>query len=144
VFNRPRTSPKWTVGLLLAWIAIACLFTVVTTRYLVADLNGGDATATVVHVYSQTAYTVSYTTKDGVGCEIKSKWDPVAHEVRTGDRFKVHYSKVRPCDNVDRADDHFARFGASVIALIFLLAGVAMLVLFRCKERRRLTAVSGQ
>ena len=144
MFNGSRTSPKWTFGFLIAWTAFAGLLTVVTTVFLVADLRGGDVTATVVHVYSQTAYTVSYTTKDGVRCETQSKWDPVANEVRTGDRFEVHYSKIQPCDNVDRSNDYFARFGGIFVPSLFLVGGATALVLFRRKERRRLAAAAGQ
>lgn len=147
MLGRSQLPPKLRLGFLAAWTAFAGIFTVVTTVFFVADVRGGDATATVVHVYSQAAYTISFTTKDGVRCETTHKWDPRPEPVRTGDTFEVRYSKIAPCDNVERADDYFARFGGYFIPPIFLTVGLAAFLLVRRKtkaEARRLTLTSAR
>jgi hypothetical protein len=107
----------------------------VASGFLVGELSGANATATVVHVYDQEAYTIRFTTKDGVRCESPHKWTPRAEPVKVGDTFEVHYSKISPCDNVDRADDLFGRYGFVVVPSIFV--GVGLLAIARIRRQRR-------
>jgi len=95
------------------------------------DLNGGNATATVVNVYSQTAYTVRYVTEDGVQCMTPHKWNRHPEPVRTSDTFEVRYSKILPCDNVRRADAGFSWFGYFLIAPVLMTAGLTAFVLVK-------------
>jgi hypothetical protein len=93
--------------LIFLWIFTVgvALVTIATTFFLVGDLRGGDATATVVHVYSQEVYSITFVTKDGRRCQTDHKWEPRAGTVNVSDTFEVHYSHVSPCYNVRRADD---------------------------------------
>lgn len=103
----------------------------VMASFLWADLHGGTATATVVRVYSQTGYTISFTTMDGVRCETSTKWSPRAETVEVQDTFEVHYSRNSPCDNVARADDGFARYGGYLIPPVFVIAGLIRIMVIK-------------
>jgi len=97
------------------------------------DFLGGDATATVVHVYSQEAYTIRFETESGTQCVTPHKWDARAEPVELNDTFDVHYSSISPCDNVERVDDLFARYAPASTATIFLAIGCVSL--HRAKRR---------
>ena len=105
------------------WTGFAGVMWVVTMIFLVGDLSGGNATATVLHVYSQEAYTIGFTTEDGAPCVTPHKWIPRSEPVELGDTFPVHYSRISPCDNVERADDLFARYGMFLIPTVLFAAG---------------------
>jgi hypothetical protein len=116
-------SPRFNFVFWMFWTALASLMTLLSLVFFLGSLFGGDALATVVHVYSQEAYTIRFTTRDGRTCETPHKWMPRADPVSVNDTFKVHYSKISPCDNVDRGDDWFARYGAFLIPPAFLAIG---------------------
>src|SRR5689334_12254353 len=94
-------------NLIFLWIftTFTGLFTIVSMFVLVDDMRGADTTATVVHVYSQEAYSITFVTKDGRRCQTDHKWEPRKDTVHVSDTFQVHYSLSFPCDNVRRADD---------------------------------------
>lgn len=119
-------------NVIFLWIftTLAALFTIATTFFYVWDLQGGDATATVVHVYSQQAYSVMFVTRDGRRCLADSKWEPRADTVNVSDTFVVHYSRVSPCDNFRRADDRSYRYFYT-IGPVMLAGGILLLLLFR-------------
>ena len=119
--------------LIFLWIftAVAALFTIATTFFLVGDVRGGEATATVVHVYSQQAYSISFVTKDGRRCQAADhKWEPRTGTINVSDTFQVHYSDISPCYNVRRADDPSDRFSYT-IGPVMLAAGIVLLLLLR-------------
>ena len=118
----------------LFWTALAGLITLFSLLFFLGSLEGGNAVATVVHVYSQEAYTIRFTTQDGRTCETPHKWTPSADPVRVNDTFKVHYSKISPCDNVDPEHDWMARYGAFLMPPAFLAIGVVNLR----RHRRRM------
>lgn len=105
------------------WTVLASLGTLLSLLFVIGTIEGADATATVVHVYSQEAYTIRFATRDGTTCETPHKWNPRADPVEVGDTFRVHYSKISPCDNVDRKGDSFSTYGAFLIAPAFLAIG---------------------
>ena len=106
--------------------------------FAIGDLLGGTTEATVIHVYTQEAYTIRFTTTTGIQCVTPHKWDPGASPVKLGDTFKVHYSRISPCDNVSRANDLFSRYGFAVIPTVFLAIGYVNLR--RSLEQRRAAA----
>jgi hypothetical protein len=83
--------------------------------FFVGDISGGNAEATVVHVYSQEAYTVRFTTRDGETCVTEQKSTRNTGPVKVADTLRVHYSKISPCDNIEPPDDRFATYGAILL-----------------------------
>jgi hypothetical protein len=118
-----KLSPQTKLLFFALFTAIAGIFSIATTYFLWADLKGGNTTATVVHVYFQTAYTITFVTKDGTHCQTDSKWNPRPEPVNVSDTFEIHYSKQSPCDNVRRADDH-AYWQLYVAGPVFMLIGL--------------------
>ena len=122
-----QLSPRFHFVFWVFWTALASFITLLSLVFFVGSLSGGNAVATVVHVYSQEAYTIRFATQDGKICETPHKWTPRADTVSVNDTFRVHYSKISPCDNVDRGDDWFARYGSFLIPLAFLAIGAVNL-----------------
>lgn len=106
---------------------MSTLMTLLSALALVGEVSGGDATATVVHVYSPEAYTIRFTTADGTSCVTPHKWTPRRDPVKVNDTFSVHYSKLSPCDNVERKGNFFAAYGAFLLAPLFLALGLVEL-----------------
>lgn len=77
----------------------------------------------MVHVYSQTAYTITFVTTDGTHCQTDHKWNPRPEPVNVSDTFEIHYSKQAPCYNVRRADDH-SYWQFYVMGPAFMLIGL--------------------
>jgi hypothetical protein len=132
VFAVRQPSRQFNLIFWTFWTVFAGLCSLGILAFFVGDLSGGNATATVVRVYSQGAYTISFTARDGTSCETPHKWTPRAEPVKVGDTFEVHYSKISPCDNVERRDDWFARYGGFLIPPVFLAIGC-----FRLRRLRR-------
>lgn len=130
-----RASRRLKLVFFTFWTAFAALATVGVGFFLWADLHGGNATATIVRVIPDIAYTIDFTTQDGVRCEASFKWSSARGSIELMDTFKVHYSRISPCDNVERADDYFARFGGYVIPPVFVIVGVTALFLTRRQPR---------
>jgi hypothetical protein len=107
--------------------------TISTTVYLVADLRGGNATATVVHVYSQESYRVTFVTRDGTHCQADHKWNARPERINVSDTFRVHYSSLGPCENFRRADDR-SFWSTYPILPVLLAASVVGLLLLREKR----------
>ncbi len=129
-------SPKPKLIVFVVFTVLAALMVVLAILTSLADRKGGNATATVVHVYSQEAYTISYTTKDGERCVTPHKWNYRPQTVAVGDTFEVHYSSLLPCDNVERADD---TSGDSVlIPVLLLIGGISMAVVFLLREKTQI------
>jgi hypothetical protein len=116
-------SPRFNLIFWVFWAVLAGLTTLLSLIFFLGNLSGGNTVATVVRVYSQEAYTIRFTTRDGTTCETPHKWLPRANLVEVNDTLKVHYSRISPCDNVDREDDWFARYGAFLIPPAFLAIG---------------------
>jgi hypothetical protein len=112
------------------WIftTFAGLFTIASVLARVEDTRGGDATATVVHVYTQEAYSITFVTKDGRRCLTDHKWDPRKDTVHVSDTFQVHYSQFSPCDNVRRADDRSFWSGFLIAPTMFAVGAVGLLL----------------
>ena len=113
------------------WTGFSGFFLLGMLAFFVGDLLGGNATATVIHVDSQEAYAIDFTTRDGTTCETPRKWERSAEPIKVDDTFEVHYSKISPCDNVERRDDWFARYGGFLIPPVFLAIGWVQLRLLR-------------
>jgi hypothetical protein len=112
-------------------MAFGAAMSVAMGYFLWGDLHGGNATATVVHMYSQTAYTISFVTADGTRCETPHKWRARTDPINVSDTFEVHYSKISPCDNVERADDLFSRFGGYLVPPVLTSIGLVGFVLVK-------------
>lgn len=140
MFTSRKLDPRARLIFFTVWTAFAGIMSLVAVVFLVADLSGGNARATVVHVYSQQAYTIRFKTKDGADCETPHKWTARAEPVKAGDTFEVHYSAISPCDNVERSDDLFARFGFVPIPAIFVVVGLA--VIARLRHQRKSSPAS--
>ncbi len=123
MFAPRKLDPRREMAFIVGWAGFVGVFWIVSLMFLVGDFAGGDTTATVVHVSSQEAYTIRFTTEDGTGCELTQKWTPRAVPVKVGDTFEVHYSSPSPCENAKRADDWFARFGFEVIPILLAVVG---------------------
>lgn len=128
---RSSLSRKAKLRFFAIYSTFAAVMSVAHGYALWGDLNGGNATATVVHVYSQTAYTIRYVTEDDIQCETPHKWDPRTEPIRASDTFEVRYSKILPCDNVRRADAGFSWFGGFLIGPVLMTAGLAAIVLVK-------------
>lgn len=130
MFTGPGTSRESMVIFSWLWTGIAAIVTIFSAVGYVGDVRGGNATATVVHVYMQEAYSVSFLTNDGRLCLADHKWEPRPDRVNVGDTFQVHYSRFGPCDNFHRADD---RAYPSVYATgpVALAGGILALLLLR-------------
>ena len=119
------------------WVStiMGASITIFSTVFLVADLRGGDATATVVRVRSQEVYTVSFATRDGTRCEKSREWSPRPEEVDVYDTFKVHYSSLSSCYNFQRADESYR--WAYAMFQVPLTIGVVGLLATRGRRFRR-------
>jgi hypothetical protein len=116
------------------YTALAAIISIFTMYFLLEDLQGGNTTATVVHVYSQTAYTITFVSKDGTHCRTDHKWNPQPEPVNVSDTFEVHYSKESPCHNVRRADDgSYRQFYAAAPA--FMLVGLIGLAVVKRQKK---------
>ncbi|MEV4622383.1 hypothetical protein AB0J74_27165 [Asanoa sp. NPDC049573] len=124
-----KGSSEGEAVVLRVWTTLAAVLTVGMGYSLWGDINGGSAT--VVQVYSQTAYTVSFVTDDGTRCVTRRKWT-ASHTVES-DTFEVKYSRVLPCDNVRRADTGPLWF-IYLIPPVLLIAGIAAFVLIKRQE----------
>jgi hypothetical protein len=122
---------------LRVYIALGVATSVGMGYFLLGDFQGGNATATVIHVYSPTAYTISFITADGTRCKTPHKWRARNDSIEVSDTFEVHYSKISPCDNVERVDDPFSRFGGYLIPPLLTILGLVAFVLVE-RQRRRL------
>ncbi|GAA1899433.1 hypothetical protein GCM10009687_81050 [Asanoa iriomotensis] len=116
---------------LAVWTTLTALLTVGMGYSLWGDLNGGTATATVVQVYSQTAYTVSFVTDDGTRCVTRRKWE--ASHTQESETFQVKYSRVLPCDNV-RIADTGPLWSIYLTPPVLLIAGIAAFVSTKRQE----------
>lgn len=128
---RSKLSRKAKLWFLAIYTAFGVAMSVGSGYTLWGDLNGSNVTATVVAVYSQTAYTVTYITEDGVRCTTPHKWDRRAEPVKASDTFEVRYSKILPCNNVRRADAGFSWFGYLLIAPVLMTAGLTAFFLVK-------------
>ena len=124
------SGPLRESDLIWLWIftTFAGLFTIASMFALVGDVRGADTTATVVTVYSQEAYSITFVTKDGRRCLTDHKWDPRKDTVHVSDTFKVHYSQFSPCDNVRRADDRSFRSAFLTAPIMFAVGAVGLLL----------------
>jgi hypothetical protein len=105
VFTRRRQFPRKRSLLILAFaVVFLTVFSAGMGYSLWGDLNGGNTTATVVHVYPRTGYTIDFVTADGTACQAGMKLDRGSADVALSDTFEVHYSRVVPCSNVSRVD----------------------------------------
>jgi hypothetical protein len=105
----------WAVLASLMWLGI-----------LVGEIGyalGGQAIATVIHVYTDEVDEVSFTTADERVCDSLQKWATADPEVKAGDTFEVHYSKMSPCDNVERKHDYLLRFVLFSAAAVLPVVG---------------------
>jgi hypothetical protein len=125
---------EWTLIFLWIWTTVAAFMTIFTTVFLVADLRGGNATATVVHVYSQEAYAVAFATRDGTRCQAQHKWFPRPERINVSDTFEVHYSSLDPCYNFRRADE--SNWWLYTMPPVALAAGVVGLLVVRGRRFR--------
>ena len=116
-------SPRLNLAFWVFWTAFSGIVTTLGLIFFVGDISGSNAEATVVHVYSQEAYTVRFTTRDGEACVTAQKWTPSTGPVKVADTLRVHYSRISPCDNIEPADDWFARYGAILVPPAFLAVG---------------------
>ena len=136
MFASRKLNPTAHLAFLTLWTAGAGIGLLASFVFLVGNILGGNATATVGHVYSQVGYTVTFTTKFGVDCETSQKWSPSPSLVRSGDTIEVQYSRISPCDNVKRTDDFFALYGFPAIPAIMVVAGSVAIARLR-RDRRR-------
>ena len=130
MLGQSALSRKTKLRLLAAYTTFGAAMSVAMCYFLWGDLHGGNATATVVHV-SQTRYTISFVTADGTRCGTPHKLRPRADPINVSDTFEVHYSKISPCDNAERADDLFARFGGYAIPPVLTIIGLVQFVLVK-------------
>jgi hypothetical protein len=135
VLARSKRYPKTKLWFLAFYTTFAAAGSVAMGNFLWGDLQGGNATATVVHVYSQTTYTISFITEDGTRCQTRHKWLARNEPIKVLDKFEVHYSKFLPCDNVERADDLFSRFGGLLISPVLMIVGLAAPILVKRQAR---------
>ncbi|GLW34557.1 hypothetical protein [Actinoplanes regularis] len=129
-----QISPRFDLVFWVFWTVFSSIATLLCVVSFVGDISGGNAVATVVHIYSQESYTIRFTTRDGETCITAHKWTPRADPVKIGDTLRVHYSKISPCDNVDQQDDWFARYGAILLPPGFLAIGCVNLRRLRGRD----------
>jgi hypothetical protein len=134
MYGRPYQEPPR----MLYWFAttLGALGTILTTVAFVGDLRGGNATATVVHVYSQELYDVAFVTRDGTRCQKPDKWLDPPKRINVSDTFQVHYSSRSPCDHFRRADQP-DWWGPYAVPPVFLAIGVVGLLGTRGRRFRR-------
>jgi hypothetical protein len=131
-----RPDPESTLIYLCFTTMFLAFGTIFITVLLVADLRGGNATATVVNVRSQEFYTISYVTRDGTHCRVGFKSFDRPERIHLYDSFQVHYPSMSPCVNFRRADDR-SLYSFYPIVPILLVASVVGLLVRRGRRFRR-------
>jgi hypothetical protein len=137
-------SPRTKRSFLICWTGLATLFGLFGVWTAWEDGRGGDANATVLQVWEkpdgsvQYGYRMTFTLRDGTVCEAERKLLPSSEKVHVGETITVHYSRLSPCSNVERADASRSNpVGGAVTGLAMAAAGTIALIVVTRHARSR-------